>query len=88
MLLMRYRLESIRSYPPDPVPGEKIIIKADYSSPDSSDPWFRWTVDSDIVSEGFASENGNTAALDLLPSNGVIAVTVEMFPFKPDRIRI
>ncbi len=78
-----YRIESVRSYPPDPVPGEKIILKADYSAPEDSDPWFKWTVDSETVSEGYASVNGNIAALDLLPSNGVVAVTVEMFPFKP-----
>ena len=79
----QYSLESIMSYPPDPVPGEKIIVKADYTSPDFSNPWFRWTVDDKIVAEGFASANGNTAALDLNSSNGVIVVAVEMFPFKP-----
>ena len=80
-----YSLESIKSYPPDPVPGEKIILKADYTSPDFSNPWFRWTVEDEIVSEGFAAANGNTAAVDPPSSSGVIAVAVEMFPFKPSK---
>ena len=78
-----YSLEGVRSYPPDPVPGEKIILKADYTAPLSSNPWFRWTVGQKTVSEGFASQNGNIAALDSLLSSGVVPVFVEMFPFKP-----
>ncbi len=78
-----YRLESIRSYPPDPVPGEKIVLKADFSAPSSSDPWFRWKAGQQIISEGYASADGNSALLDLLPANGVTAVSVEMYPFKP-----
>ena len=79
-----YRIEGVKSYPPDPVPGEKIILKADYNSPSDSDPWFRWSVDNETVSSGYASENGNTAVLGKLQVNGVLSASVEMFPYKPE----
>ena len=78
-----YRIINVKSFPPDPVPGEGFTLKTDYTAPEGSNPFFRWSVDGKVVGEGFADEKGNIVTLDSPLGEGIVPVVVEMLPYKP-----
>ena len=78
-----FRLNNIQSYPPNPAPGERVLLIADFTAPSGFDPYFRWIVGRNIVSEGFFSEGGSRYIWEVPPFEGAYSVTVELFPFKP-----
>ena len=78
-----YRINNIQSYPPNPVPGEKVIFFADFAANASADPYFRWIIGKNIVSEGYYSKGANKYIWTIPAAEGAYSVTVELFPFKP-----
>jgi len=78
-----YRINNIQSYPPNPAPGEKVLLIADFTANSSSDPYFRWLIGKNIVSEGFYSKGANKYNWTTPTIEGAYSITVELFPFKP-----
>lgn len=78
-----FKIDTLQSYPPDPAPGEKVILVADYTSPAGSDPFFRWIIKDKIVEEGLASEGGSKYNWTTVAAEGAYPITVELFPFSP-----
>ncbi len=79
-----YKLNNIQSYPPNPAPGEKVILIADFTIDPSSNPYFRWIIGKNTVFEGFYSEGANKYNWKTPAIEGAYSVTVELFPFKPE----
>ena len=79
-----YRVKNIQSYPPNPAPGEKVLLIADFATTAGSpDPYFRWIIGKNIVSEGYYSKGGNKYNWTTPSVEGAYSLTVELFPFKP-----
>ncbi|MCL2792918.1 MAG: hypothetical protein FWD87_07485 [Spirochaetaceae bacterium] len=78
-----FRLNNTQSYPPNPAPGERVLFITDFTAPIGSDPYFRWIIGRNIVSEGFFSEGGNRFSWTTPSIEGAYSVSVELFPFKP-----
>jgi len=81
-----YKLNNIQSYPPNPAPGEKVLLIADFSTTEvnrSSDPYFRWIMGKNILYEGYYSKGANKYNWTTPYIEGAYSITVELFPFKP-----
>ncbi|MCL2481062.1 MAG: hypothetical protein FWF38_05075 [Spirochaetaceae bacterium] len=80
-----YRINNIQSYPPNPAPGEKVLLIADFATNADgfSDPYFRWIIGKNIVSEGYNSKGANKYSWTTPTVEGAYSITVELFPFKP-----
>jgi len=79
----RPRIVGIASFPPLITASSPVLLSADISADDGSDPWLRWTWRGKTIAQGSAS-SGSTAVLWTAPaSDGVYTVTLELFPVAP-----
>lgn len=80
-----YTVKTMLSYPPDPAPGENVLLIADSVFPAGSDPYFRWDINKKVVYEGLFSGGGNKYSWKTTANEGAFPVRVEMFPFAPSK---
>jgi hypothetical protein len=79
----RPRIAGITSFPPLITASAPVLLSADISSDDGSDPWLRWTWRGKTIAQGSAS-SGTAAVLWKAPAaDGVYTVTLEIFPVAP-----
>ncbi len=78
-----YIIKGIESFPPVIFPGATVILKADLSIPEVTDPYLRWTQNEHIIDSGLYSE-GLTEINWIAPMNeGVYSIALEIFPVSP-----
>ncbi len=80
-----YAVKTMLSYPPDPAPGENVLLIADSVYPAGRDPYYRWEINGKIVHEGLFSAGGNKYSWKTTANEGAFPVRVEMFPFAPSK---
>ncbi|MCP5513988.1 MAG: hypothetical protein H7A26_00815 [Spirochaetales bacterium] len=80
-----YAVKTMLSYPPDPAPGENVLLIADSVYPEGRDPYYRWEINGKIVHEGLFSAGGNKYSWKTTANEGAFPVRVEMFPFEPSK---
>lgn len=73
----------LAAYPGGAVPGRVSLLRIETSFPEGLDPWIRWIADGSERDAGFLSERRDRLAWKAPAANGIYAVRVEVFPFKP-----
>lgn len=79
-----YRIRGIETYPSDIRAGEHITAGVSLSYPQGRNPWLRWTLDDQVIKEGFLSEIRETCFLAVPGEEGVFALQAELFPLEPE----
>jgi len=78
-----YSITSLETFPSDIRPGDTISARIALSVPEESDPWIRWTLDDEVVSEGLFSDIGITCRFSVPEKTGVYTLKAELFPETP-----
>jgi len=79
----RPRVVGITSFPPLITASSPVLLSADISADDGSDPWLRWTWRGKTIAQGGASSGTNAVLWTAPPDDGVYTVTLELFPVAP-----
>lgn len=74
---------SILSYPPNPVPGARVLLVADLAGYEGRDPYLRWTVDGAIRAEGPASRGMDKLLWPAPPAGSAAPVGLALYPVPP-----
>jgi hypothetical protein len=83
-----YDIRSLETYPPGIKPGDIISARVDLVYPTASDPWLRWSIDDDLIQEGFLSDIGQTCQFTVPDQAGVYSLMVELFPVAPQEFQL
>ncbi len=75
-----YSVKNITSYPPVITPNTEALLAAQLQYPADAEPYIRWSMGDEVLSEGHNSDKLQWNAPD---SEGVYSITVELFPFAP-----
>ncbi len=74
---------SILSYPPNPVPGARVLLVADLAGYEGRDPYLRWTVDGAVRAEGPASRGMDKLLWPAPPAGSAAPVGLALYPTAP-----
>lgn len=77
-----YSVKNITSYPPVITPGTEALLAAHLQYPVSAEPYIRWSMGDEVLSEG---PNNDKLQWNAPESEGVYSITVELFPFAPPK---
>jgi hypothetical protein len=83
-----YDIRSLETYPPGINPGDIISARVVLVYPMASDPWLRWSIDDDLIQEGFLSDIGQTCQFTVPDQAGVYSLMVELFPVAPQEFQL
>ncbi len=79
-----FRIVSIETYPPNVVPGDTVTARVFPVYPGEMDPWLRWTLDGEVLLEGYLSEIGETVDFAITGDEGLYSLKGELFPVMSD----
>ena len=79
----QYMIAGVTAYPPALYPSSSGIMRVQFSAPDGADPYIRWTVDGEVLREGYASEGTDQVLVKSSADAGAYPVRVELFPTGP-----
>ena len=83
-----YRVLGIATYPPAFYPGASGLLEANVDVPEDSDPYLRWSLGDEVISEGPLSEGADRVIVRSPQAEGVYPVRLELFPMAPiDRLQ-
>jgi hypothetical protein len=75
-----YAIEQLFSLPHETEAGKDVLIQAEVQSPDGTDPFLRWTLDGQVLKEGFLSLGLETLHWLSGEENGLYVIQLEVFP--------
>ena len=78
-----YAIDGVTAYPPSFFPASSGIMRVQLSAPEQADPYLRWTMDGEIIAEGYQSEGLEEVLVKSSSSEGVYPLLVEVFPTGP-----
>lgn len=78
-----YEIGGIRSFPNAINPSSTAILKANIIAPPDSNPYLRWKIGDEIISEGYYSENAHLFSWLSPELEGIYSVSLELFPVMP-----
>ncbi len=78
-----FTVNGITTYPPTVYPEARALITVNLDSADELDPYFRWTMDNEMIAAGLLSEGADQLFWDVPEIEGVYSINVEVFPFSP-----
>ena len=76
-----FLIRGIATYPNTFIPGGQGLILPDVDASDSS--WVRWSIDNEIIEEGFLGQYQNGFIWKAPLSEGVYGLRMELFPVEP-----
>ncbi len=74
-------IRDMKTYPNSFVPGGNGLVLANVDA--DEDTWARWTIDSEIIEEGFIRDYENGLVWKAPPVEGVYSLSLELFPVRP-----
>jgi hypothetical protein len=78
-----YEIVGVSSFPPEILPESSVLFRADVQVPEGADPFLRWSMAGEVVSEGLLSDGFDTMYWSAPPAVGVYTVTAQLFPVAP-----
>lgn len=79
----QYRIDGMTAYPPSLHPSSSGIMRVQLSAPEGADPYIRWTLDGEVLQEGYRSDGTDEVLVKSSAEEGVYPVRVELFPTGP-----
>jgi len=75
-----YVVEQLISMPHETKANKDVLINADLSYPEDSDPFLRWSIDGSVLDEGLLSEGLDTLHWLSGTKSGIYMIDLEVFP--------
>ncbi len=80
-----FSISSVETYPPKVQPGGNITARVYTVYPEDSSPWLRWSLDGEVLLEGFISQIGSTVSFPVSRDEGIYTLKCELFPLEPQK---
>lgn len=77
------RIDSVSTYPASFFPDSTGLARTSIDAPGTSDPYLRWSIQGNVVSEGYLSDGLDEVEVNAPAEEGVYELQLELFPAGP-----